>query len=517
VPVEKKPTARDCLLDFTGSPPDSRLVTSLMGDGTRTTFIGGGLLARCQGDPQVITADSAEQYESAGMLNLIGNVVFVEPGKIRISAPSASYFTGEEKIVAYGGVTATDLPTGSTFNGPTIEYLRAGSRRPFARLYAPQRPSLRLVEVDSTGASTPPINITASQMESRDDGPLAAWGDVVVTREQIVAQGDSGSFDQDAGLARLIRNAFVFSRDSTQAFRLVGDTIDLYSTDRVLERVVAKHRARATSNDVSMRAERVEMQLDSQQVNRAWAYGPGRAYAETATQSLEADSIEIRMPAQVVEAVHAVGRAFAFGMPDSARIREPERDVLAGDTIVASFDTLTTPPDTSPKSVLRLVTAIGSASSRYQIPSARGPDVLPAISYIRGKRIRAFFEDGEMRNVEVDSQAVGLYLEPEPDTSAYADSVRRARADSLLPDSLHADSLRADSLRADSLRRDSLARPRVPPDTIGPSAHAPLPVGAGGLLAYAMTPRDAVAPSRRGQPAWRRRRSFTLPAPSHPA
>jgi hypothetical protein len=205
-----------------------------------------------------------------------------------------------------------------------------------------------------------------------------------------------------------------------------------------------------------MRAERVEMRLDSQQVDRAWAFGPGRAYAETATQSLEADSIEIRMPAQVVQEVHAIGRAFAFGTPDTTRIREPERDLLAGDTILAAFDTLTTPPDTTPKSVLRSVTASGGASSRYQIPSSRGRDFPPAINYVRGKRILAEFVDGEMRTVEVDSQAAGVFIEPEPDTTA-RDSMPRTAADSQ----------RVDSLRRDSVRADSIRRTR--PDTIGTS------------------------------------------------
>jgi hypothetical protein len=484
IPVApKKPTTKDCLLDFSESPPDSRMISNLLGDGSRTTFIGGGVAARCQGDPQLITADSAEQYESAGMMNLIGNVVFLEPGKIRITAPSAAYFTGEEKLVAYGGVVATDLPSGSTFSGPTIEYLRAGSRRPFSRLYAPQRPSLRLVEKDSAGNARPPINITANQMEDMGDTLLVAWGDVVINREQIVAQGDSASFTKQNEKARLIRNAFVMSRDTAQPFRLVGDSIDLFSKDRVLQRVIALHRAQATSNDVSMRAERVEMRLDSQQVDRAWAFGPGRAYAETATQSLEADSIEIRMPAQVVQEVHAVGRAFAFGLPDSARIAEPERDVLAGDTILASFDTLTTPPDTTPKSVLRRVTANGGASSRYQIPSNRGRAFPPAINYVRGKRIVAEFVDGEMRTVEIDSQAAGVFIEPEPDTtgrdSIAVDSVPRTRADSMRRDSLRLDSLRRDSVRADSIRRTR-------PDTIG--AASSLALGRSRRLAPAELP-----------------------------
>ena len=451
----KRPTSRECLLDFNDSPPDNRLVSTLLPDGTRNAFIGGGVVAKCQGEPNFVKADSAEQYESLGMLILIGNVIFEEPGKVQMQSPTATYFTKEERLVASGGVVATDLPTGSTFRGPTIEYFRAGRTREVARLYAPMRPSVTLIETDSTGRSRPPVSITANQMEDVGDTLLVAWGNVVINRELVVAEGDSGAFNKLTEQARLMRGAYVLSRDTARPFRLVGDTIDLFSTDRQLDRVVAIHRAQATSRDLTMRAERVAMQLDSQQVQRAWAFGEGRSFAETPTQSLEADSIDVDMPQQRVRVLNAVGQAVALGTPDTLRIRNPERDLLMGDTIVAEFDTITTPPDTTPKNVMRLVTASGGASSRYQVPSSRGPQLPPAINYVRGKRIRAEFRDGEMETVVVDSQAAGLYLEPILDS--LTDSTGRT------PDSLQRDSLRRDSLRRDSLRR-------VPPDTLAPLA-----------------------------------------------
>ncbi len=461
VPVKKPP--RDCVLDFNENPPDSRMVRNTLTDGSSTTYIGGGFFARCQGEPRTIRADSAEQYENAGVLILVGNVVFEDPGKMRVTAPSATYFQQEEKIVGYGGVVATDLPTGSTFTGPTVEYFRAASFRPEARLFAPQRPTMRLNEKDSTGAERPPVSITANQLEQRGDTTLAGWGDVVITRQDIEGRSDSASFNKFTETARLIRNASIVSSDTTRSFRLVGDSIDMFSKDRVLERVLAMHRAQATSNDVSMRAERVEMHLDSARVDRAWAYGEGRSYAETSSQQLEADSIEILMPGQLVRTLNASGKALAFGTPDSTRIRNAERDVLAGDTIIASFDTLTTPPDTSPKSVIREVLAIASASARYQIPSTRGANCPPGINYSRGKRILVSFDSSSVRKVTVDSAASGVYLEPAPDSLGDSTSVRCAPP---------ADSIAGDSLRA--VPPDS-ARPPVtiPPDSVRPPTSVP--------------------------------------------
>ncbi len=501
VPVKPKPAPKECLLDFNENPPESRLYRNRLNDSTYTTFVGGGFFARCQGDPQTIRADSAEQYESIEMLVLIGNVVFEEPGKMRVTAPNATYFAGEERLVATGGVVATDLPTGSTFSGPMIEYFREGARRPFSRLYAPQRPTMRLVEKDSTGAELPPISITANQFEQSGDSTLVGWGDVVVDREQITGRSDSASFDKLTETARLIRNAFITSRDTTQPFRLVGDSIDMFSKDRKLERVVAMHRASATSNDVTMRAERVEMRLDpdSQVVDRAWAYGPGRAYAQTSTQSLEADSIEILMPAQLVQALHAVGAALAFGTPDTLRIRNAEQDVLSGDTIVALFDTVTTPPDTAPKSSITRVIATVTASARYQIPSTRGAWCPPGINYSRGHRIIADFDSGSVRTVEVDSQASGVFLEPAADSMGDTTSMRCATP---------SDSTRRDSVTRDTLTPDSLRPPVTPPPVTPPPGTVP-PAPATLRTLRSLTLRGAApstpfdVPRRRGDPWWR--------------
>ncbi len=488
-PPARRRSSRECVLDFSESPPESRLLSSLVGEGVRNTYIGGGVVARCQGDQQVIRADSAEQYENAGLLNLYGNVVFDDPGKLRVTSMTASYFTGEEKLVAYENVVATDIPTGSTFTGPMIEYYRATAARPESRLYAPQRPTLNLVERDSTGATGPPVIISANQFEARGDTGIVGWGSVQINREFIQAEADSASFDKFTERARLIRNAFIFSRDSVQPFRLVGDSIDLFSTNRVLERIVAIHRAQATSNDVVMRAERVEMTLDSQKVNRAWAFGAGRSYVETTQQSLEADSMEILMPAQVLRQVNAVGKALAFGTPDTLRISNPERDVLVGDTIIAEFDTSTVAPDTSPSSIIRQVTAILEASAKYQLPSNRGRFCPPAINYVRGQRVVVAFDSGTVQTVTVDSQASGVYLEPliEParDSSDSTATVCGAPVDTTTPD---------------SLRRDSVPPSTVPPNTVPPVQPPVLPSSAQSLseplsVPLAVPPRPPPASS----------------------
>ncbi|MFO0095482.1 MAG: hypothetical protein ACK54K_14375, partial [Gemmatimonadaceae bacterium] len=134
-----KPATRDCVLDFADSPPETRLLYSRMNDSISNTFIGGGFVGRCQGENNRLRADSAEQFQQAGIVNLYGNVTYEEPGKMQVAAAHATYFTREGRLYADGNVVATQLSTGSTFMGPSIEYYRSTPERPIARMVAPSR------------------------------------------------------------------------------------------------------------------------------------------------------------------------------------------------------------------------------------------------------------------------------------------------------------------------------------------------------------------------------------------
>ena len=306
-PRKAAPTSRPCVLDFNESPPETRLRYQRLPDSTALTFIGGGFVAHCQGENSRIRADSAEQFEASGIVNLFGNVSYEDPGKMRLEAQHATYFTREERVFADGNVVATQLASGSTFRGSSIEYLRPlpGSR-PYSKLIAPNRPTLQMIEKDSTGKPGPPVNVTANTMVDDADSLLFAWGDVQITRTTLIGESDSASFDKVTERARLIRSARIVNRDDKQPFRMTGDTIDLYSKDRKLERVVALHNGNASSNDVVMQAERIDLRFIGQQLDRAYAFGSGRAKATTASQLLVADSIAVRMPDQRVRTVMAV-------------------------------------------------------------------------------------------------------------------------------------------------------------------------------------------------------------------
>ena len=427
-PPRRKPraTTRECILDFDESPPETRLVYSRVSETVANTFIGGGFVGHCQGENNRLRADSAEQFQAAGVVNLYGNVVYEEPGKLRLTANHATYFTREGRLFADGNVVTTQLPTGSTLTSNTLEYYREVPGGAPSRMVAPGRPVARLIEIDSAGRPSPPVTITANTLEQRGDSAAVAWGEVVITRESIAGYADSATFDNGTERARLIRGARIRNLDSTQAFTLTGDTIDLFSEQRQLTRVVALHKGTAISADVRLESERIDLRLVAQQLEEAYASGEGRSVARTATQDVDADSLHIRLPGQRVRELRAVGGAAARGMPDTTRMVTEDPDLLRGDSLYAWFDSTSAPADSAGRPVardsagatVREIQAIGSASSLFQMASREGRSRPPSITYTRGRRIVVQFDSGAVRRVRVDSAASGLFLEPAPDSLA---------------------------------------------------------------------------------------------------
>ncbi len=420
-PVKKAASSaatRNCVLDFADSPPETRFLYSRLPDSTANTFIGGGFVGRCQGENNRISADSAEQFESAGIVNMYGNVVYEEPNKLRVTAAHATYFTREGRLFADGGVVATQLATGSTFSGPNIEYYRVMPGRPVAKLVAPNRPTAQLIEKDSTGKAGQPTIVTADRFEDVGDTLVLGWGDVIITREKIIGRSDSLAYNKITQLARLVRAARIRSLDTSQAFTLNGDTIDLFTTDKKLDRVFALHSATATNKDLVINAERIDLRLKEQKIDEAYAFGKGRARAKTPQQDVEADSMRIVLTDQRPREVRAIGGAVAKGVADTLKIKSTDRDMLRGDSLFAYFDTAQVATDTSKQTRIKEIRAFGNASSLFQIASKKGPTAPPALNYVRGQRIFVQFDTGSVRDVRVDSSASGLYLEPAPDSLA---------------------------------------------------------------------------------------------------
>jgi hypothetical protein len=205
-------------------------------------------------------------------------------------------------------------------------------------------------------------------------------------------------------------------------FTLEGQTIDLLSRRRKLERVLAKNDAVANSDDLNMRSDTIDMRVTDDQLQRAIAWGASRARATSPSQTMVADSIDVLLPRQRVRELHAVRKASAEGAPDTTKFRTTEKDRLTGDTIIAYFDTIPT-KDTTSKPRIRLLVATGTpgslATSLQHLPPRDTAVCVPAINYVRGRQITVHFDSARVSTVEVTDRdpAGGLYLDPNPDST----------------------------------------------------------------------------------------------------
>jgi hypothetical protein len=338
--------------------------------------------------------------------------------------------------------------------------------RPRQRLVAPGRPTVTLVEKDTVGKRGEPTRITANLITMDGDSLVYATGNVNITRTDLEARGDSVFMDSGREFARLMREPRIVGKQR-RPFTLEGLVIDLFSRRRQLERVVSMASARATSEDLRLESDTIDMRMSADSVDnaieRVFVWGRSRARAVSPERDILADSLDVRMPRQRLREVYAVGQAFAQTAPDTTRIRTAtDRDWLRGDTIIARFDTTSAPRrpaatapavtpakagndrsrtaqttpavaaaaanvgaarrDTSTRPRLERLEAMVDAQAFYQAASQRGPDAPPSLCYSRGQLIVLTFVENEAQRVTITRGngrvADGVCLEPSTDSTA---------------------------------------------------------------------------------------------------
>ena len=412
--AEAQDIPRSCDLEF---PTGTNTVANIRTDasGQQVTFLGRGIVARCIGQGNRLTADSAEYYQAQGRLFLVGNVHYTEP-RVTVDSRTMTYYQNDDHLHAEGNVVAV-MSNGSTLRGPSADYYRSTPQRPMARMFAPGRPTVTLVQKDTTGRGRPPdtAHVVANQIMMEGDSLVYASGRVQITRPDLVATGDSAFMDSGHDFARLMREPMVKGL-GTRSFTLTGGVIDVYSKNRQLERVVATPSGHALSQDLELVADTVDLRIQTNQLQRVMAWGKGRARAVSPEREITADSIDAIMPGQRVREVRALRNAYAESNPDSGVV-STQRDWMRGDTIVARFDSLVG-TDTANRPRVREIVAEGNARSFYQMKNSKGPQTQPSVNYVRGRIIEILFEDRKVSTVTVTDKATGVMIEPAAEASA---------------------------------------------------------------------------------------------------
>jgi hypothetical protein len=399
---------RNCDLEFpTGTNTQARQVE--VAPGSYVVYLGRGVRAYCIGQGNNLTADSAEYYQAQGRLYLVGNVHYTEP-RATVTSNTMTYYQADNHLHAEGNVVAM-MSNGSVLRGPSADYYRSSPTRPLQHLFAPGRPTVILVQKDTTGRGRPPdtAHVVANQIVMDGDSLVYASGRVQITRPDLQANGDSAFLDSGTDFARLMREPKVLGKGQRQ-FTLTGEVIDVFSRNRQVERVVATPKGHALSQDLELVADSIDLRVQGNQLQRAVAWGKTRARAVSPDREIIADSIDAIMPQQRIREVHAVRNAYAESNPDSG-IVSTQRDWMRGDTIVAHFDSLSA-GDTASKPNIRQIVADGHARSFYQMKSSKGAPNQPSINYVTGRIIDILFEDKKVATVTVTDQASGVMVEP---------------------------------------------------------------------------------------------------------
>jgi lipopolysaccharide export system protein LptA len=390
-----------------------RQVSIKLPSGEYNNFLGGGIVIRCPAKSITLRADSAEIYGDEHRIFFVGHVHYLEP-RLELHSDFLTYYQLEERILAAGNVDGK-LPTGSTLRGPQVDYRRVAPRiRTRAQTLATGRPTVIIVQRDSAGKEQPPINVVANTIYMDGDSLIYGSGQVQITRPEITATSDSSFINTGSEIMQLLRSPVVKGTKS-RPFTLVGERIDLFSRNRKLQRVVSAVKAQANSQDLTLRADTIDLRIAGDLLERAYAWGAGRAHALSSTQNMIADSLDVHMPAQRVREVRALNKAFAEGRPDST-IHADTTNWIRGDTIVAYFDTLP-PVDTSKGPEIRKLISTLNAQAFYNLAPSDTSLHRPAINYVKGRRITINFDEQKVANIAVDDKVSGIYIEPSNDTT----------------------------------------------------------------------------------------------------
>ena len=226
--------------------------------------------------------------------------------------------------------------------------------------------------------------VVADSVFMDGDSLIYGSGQVVITRPELRATADSAFIDQGKETMKLwVKPELTGKKD--RPFTLTGSVIDLFSKNRKLQRVIARDSATAVSDSMTLRSDTIDLRIRNDVLDHAYAWGKkSRAKAESPSQNLLADSLDVTMPNSKVRLVRALRKAFAEARVDTTRFKpdsSDRHDWLRGDTIVAHFDSAAA-KDTSKAPNIKQLVASGHASSYYHLAPSDSGERRPAIDYL---------------------------------------------------------------------------------------------------------------------------------------
>lgn len=336
-PARAQERERTCTLVLEPTTDSTESVSIEVEPDMYVTHVRGGLRWTCGAARMV--ADSAVRYEQDGRLEMIGSVDYRDSTRTLV-ADSVTYFERADRMEARGSVLLTRRATGSTLEGPRVEFLRISGDRA-RRTVATERPLLTLRRDTAASDTSPPVRVRGDRIVLRGDEEARVRGDVRIRRPDMQARSDSALFRMEEEVGELYGSPEV----TGEAWRLRGETIRTGFEGGELRSVLAEEEAHATGEDFELFAPRIRARTEGREIERLWAYGEQRPVAYSPPYRLAADSLEFDFERGQIEELRALSDANAVEVgdeiPDEPRggiaLSPGDRSWVTADSITLRF------------------------------------------------------------------------------------------------------------------------------------------------------------------------------------
>lgn len=403
---------RPCTIVIDSIGGNYRQVVPTPGDTNR--FAGGGVLAHCEGTGSTLSSDSVAMYGRQRRIDFIGRVV-IRDTAMALDANRASYYLRDERLEARKNVVATNRRSGTVLRGPHLDYYRAAvGVRDTVEMFATSRPTVEYRETPDSGE---PYIIVGDRLRFKGDDRVWAGGQVTVDRSDFASKSDSLMLDETRGIGVLVGQPRVEGKGG-KTYTLVGTRIELGLEHREINLVKALGEAKATGDDWTLTADTIHLLVAAKKLQQALAWiGEGRgaktrAHAVSSLYTIDADSIAVDTPGEVLTESRAFRNALSLAKRDSATA-PADIDWIAGDSLTARF--VQEKDSTGHEhSRLQQILARGAARALTHHFDDRDSTAAPAINYSRGQRIAVQLRGAKVDHIVVAGKADGVHLEPRP-------------------------------------------------------------------------------------------------------
>src|SRR3989454_1066373 len=319
--------------------------------GETNVFAGGGVLAHCEGTSSTLASDSVAWFAGVKRFDMLGqkNPVHIRDTAMTLDATTAAYFMGQERLDAHKNVIAVNRKTGSVLRGPNLTYYRAvRGVRDTLEMYASGRPTIDYRATADSGGGEPYI-IVADRVRFKGSDRMWGGGQVTIDRSDFAARGDSMQLDQAAGFAVLVGKPRAEGK-SARPYALTGTRIELglQGGGRDVRLVKALGDGVATGADWRLTADTIHLHVDRKKLQQAFAWGPRdsvRARAVSTLNTIQADSLALDLPDEVLTEARAFGHAYSTSKKEPSRKESVKKDSaatsevdwIAGDSLTARW------------------------------------------------------------------------------------------------------------------------------------------------------------------------------------